>query len=473
MKHILSRYHPRYVRSLVYMMQASEYYPREFLAWYHRTGDFSNIEKRKHLMYTPKAVVLTFFAWILLIWGAVSAALLVFQAGLPGYISAIIGIVLAPFIVPYTLFLLILLLNWLQIPVESYIVARAKRTLQKHPAVKIAIAGSYGKTTMREILKTVISSGKRVAAPKGSHNTPLGIARFIEQLRGDEEVLVFEFGEYYSGDVMRLCRFVEPQWGIVTGVNEAHLERFGSLENTAKTIFELGEYLDRSPLYVNAEDTLVRARAKSNYVPYDRNGAGQWKVVGATTAIDGTTIDFSHNDNSVRVHSKLLGLHNIGPISAAADIASKLGLSDEQIRHGISQTKPFEHRMQPRSEGGVTMIDDSYNGNPDGVRVAIEFLKTLQGRRRWYVTPGLVEMGSRKEEVHRTIGRQLAEAKIEKVVLMRNSVTPFIEQGLKEAGYTGEMIWFDDAVMAFRALPTMTLSGDVVLIQNDWPDQYF
>jgi UDP-N-acetylmuramyl pentapeptide synthase len=75
--------------------------------------------------------------------------------------------------------------------------------------------------------------------------------------------------------------------------------------------------------------------------------------------------------------------------------------------------------------------------------------------------------------VHKTIGRELAEAKIEKVVLMRNSVTPFIEQGLKEAGYSGEIIWFNDALVAFKSLPTLTLEGDVVLIQNDWPDQYF
>jgi UDP-N-acetylmuramoyl-tripeptide--D-alanyl-D-alanine ligase len=292
-------------------------------------------------------------------------------------------------------------------------------------------------------------------------------------LRGDEEVLVFEFGEYYQGDILRLCRFVEPDWGVITGVNEAHLERFGSLENAAKTIFELADYLKDKPMYVNAENAIVRAHARSTYVAYGRSGAGEWKVDTAATGIEGTNIDFSHGSEKIRAHSRLLGLHNVGPISAAADIASKLGLSDEQIREGISHTKPFDHRLQPRVDGGVTMIDDSYNGNPDGARVAIEFLKTLHGHRRWYVTPGLVETGSRKEEVHKAIGRELAEAGIEKVVLMRDSVTPYIEQGLKDAGYKGEIIWFDDAVVAFRALPTMTVSGDVVLIQNDWPDQYF
>jgi len=472
MKNILSRYHPRYVRALIYMMQANEYYPREFLSWYHRTSDFSNIEKRKHLVYTPKAILLTIFAWISALWSAFTSGYLVFEIGLPGYVSAAIGIVLAPFIVPYTLFILMLVLNALQTPVEWFIISEAKRILKKHPAVKIAVAGSYGKTTMREILKTVISNGKRVAAPGGSHNTPLAIARFIKSLRGDEEVLVFEFGEYYPGDIMRLCKFVEPQWGVITGVNEAHLERFGSVENAANTVFELADYLKDGPVYVNAESTVADPRAKPSHIRYGRSGAGDWHVKNSATGIEGTVIDFEHAGAMLRARSKLLGLHNVGPISAAADIASKLGLSDEQVREGISLTRPFDHRMQPRIDGGVVMIDDSYNGNPDGARVAIEFLASLQGRR-WYVTPGLVEMGSRKEEVHKAIGRELAEANIEKVVLMRNSVTPFIEQGLKDAGHSGEVIWFDDALVAFKALPTLTVAGDIMLIQNDWPDQYF
>lgn len=473
MRSILSRYHPRYVRALIYMMQANEYYPREFIAWYHRSTDFSNIERRKHLVYTTKAVLLMIFAWVSLVWSAFTSGYFIYEAGVPGIVSAIAGVLISPFIVPYMLFILMLVLNALQIPIEWYIVAKAKKILQKHPAIKIAVAGSYGKTTMREILKTVISSGRRTASPGGSHNTPLGIARFIEHLRGDEEVLVFEFGEYYPGDIMRLCKFVEPQLGVITGVNEAHLERFKTLESAAKTIFELANYLHGKPVYINGSNTLVRTHAKVDHIRYDITGAGQWRVAAAETGLDGTVVDFSHAGNSLRAHSKLLGLHNVGPLSAAADIASHLGLSDEEIRHGISHTKPFDNRMQPRVEGGVTMIDDSYNGNPDGARVAIEFLKNLEGRRRWYVTPGLIEMGSRMEEVHRTIGQQLAEAGIEKVVLIRNSVTPFIGQGLQEAGYKGELVWFDDARSTYTALPTLTEEGDVVLIQNDWPDRYF
>lgn len=483
-KNLWTRYHPNYVRALIYMLQANEYYPFEYMAWYHRTSNFFNLEKRKKLVYTTKATLLTAFAWLSLVWSFVSSAFVVYKTGVPGIIAAVIGFVIAPFIVPYTLFLLILVLNWLQKPVEAYIIAGAKRKLRKHKAIKIAIAGSFGKTTMREIVKTVLSEGKRVASPGGSHNTPLAIARFINSLSGNEEVLIFEFGEYYPGDIKKLCRFVEPDWGVITGVNEAHLERFGTVERARNTIFELADYLKKKAgafskgslkqeilVYVNTEGA-VKPDASSSYILYGRKGTENWKAETATTGIEGTIIDFSHLGKHVQTHSRLLGLHNVGPLAASADIASRIGLSDEQIQAGISRTIPFEHRMQPRIDGGVIWIDDSYNGNPDGVAAAIEFLKTLKGHRRWYVTPGLVEMGSRKEAIHREMGRQLAEAEIEKVVLIKDSVTPYIEEGLKEAGYKGSIEWFDYGPTAYNALPKMTVAGDVILIQNDWPDQY-
>src|SRR3989344_4805741 len=214
MKALFSRYHPRYMRSLVYMLQASEYNIRDYLAWYGRTRDFSRVEKRKRLEKTPKAVGL----------------LITFQ-----------------FVLPYVLAVAILVLRVIQWPVERYITSQAARALARHPAVKIAIAGSFGKTSMREILKTVLAEGKKVAAPPGSYNTPLGIAQFVRTLSGDEDVLIFEFGEYYPGDVRKLCELVEPHLGIITGINEAHLEKFKTIERTAATIFELADYLSEGP----------------------------------------------------------------------------------------------------------------------------------------------------------------------------------------------------------------------------------
>lgn len=470
----LSHYHPRYVRSLVYMLQASEYGIRDYLRWYDRVRDFRHVEHRKHLIKTPKATAILALAWmILLVFYAVGiVALWVYSEPFKYIFFA--GILLGtPYVLGYAIIIPLVLLTILQWPVERAIIAKARRKLDRHKAVNIAIAGSFGKTSMREILKTVLAEGKRVAAPTHSYNTPLGISEFVKTLTGDEEILLFELGEYYPGDIKKLCDLVRPQWGIITGVNEAHLEKFGSLDSTAATIFELAESLDDHPLYINGESALALKRTLPHHIVYSRAGAGNWKVEDAHTDISGTGFTIVNGEHRIRAASKLLGLHQVGPIAAATDVASRLGLSPDQIGAGIRALRPFEHRLEPKDDGsGVITLDDSYNGNPDGVKAVIEFLASLTHHRRFYVTPGLVEMGSRTEAVHKNIGRMLAKAGIEKVVLIKNSVTPFIAQGLTEAGYGGETLWFDSGPAALAALPHMTVQGDVVLLQNDWPDQY-
>lgn len=474
MKNLLSRYRPRYIRSLIYMLQASEYDIREYLAWLGRVEDFSAVEKRKRLDKTPKALSLlalawlTLLSWIVAIMGYANAT----GSDVPLVVGAVI-VIFSPFYLPYLILIPLFIIQIIQRPIEAFIIARARRALTKHPATKIAIAGSFGKTTMREILKTVLAEGKKVAAPPKNHNTPLGISRFVETLAGDEEMLIFELGEYYPGDIRALAELVRPDIGIITGVNEAHLQRFKTLERASATIFELADYLGEKPVYVNGESDLARRSAREGHILYSRAGVGSAKVEHPQTDLSGLSFTLVAGSSRLELSSSLLGLHQIGPLAAAACIATRLGLSPEQIKAGIAKTRPFDHRLAPSTDAaGVVTIDDSYNGNPDGARASISFLATLAGRRRWYVTPGLVETGARAGEIHRDIGRQLAQAKIEKVVLVKNSVTPFIERGLREAGYGGEMVWFDEALQTFAALPSLTAAGDVVLLQNDWPDNY-
>lgn len=475
----LSRYRPVYIRSLVYMLQQSEYNIRDYLKWYYRTKDFSRVEQRRHLVKTPKAILLMITGWIILLvfWGL--EIVLLWFGNTPYWgLAALALILLAPSLVAYLITLPLALARFfIQRPIEYFLLKQTQKKLAGHTAVKIAIAGSFGKTGMREILKTVLSQGKKVAAPPESFNTPLGIRKFVQGLKGDEEVLVFEFGEYYPGDVKALCQLVDPQWGVITGVNEAHLEKFKNLDATAKTIFELADWLGAKKqnglLYINGESELALKNARAGDRVYDRRGAGEWKVEDAKSDLAGTSFVLMKGDTALRLHSGLLGLHQIGPLAAAADIAFHLGLSVQEVERGIGLTKPFSHRLEPKTDAaGVVTLDDSYNGNPDGVRAVIDFLASLQGYRRWYVTPGLVEMGSRTKAVHTEIGNRLAQAHIEKVILIKNSVTPFLAEGLQEAHYKGEILWFDDALSAFAALPHLTIKGDVVLLQNDWPDQY-
>jgi len=446
----------------------------EYFAWLARVESFLTVEKRKRLTKFEKATGLLVLGWVCwFLIASLAGWIVVTSKAVHGYILGALILFLSPILLSYVIVIPLLLLQLtIQRPIEYITIQRAKRKLAKHKGVKIAIAGSFGKTSMREILRTVLSEDKNVSAPPHSYNTLLGISHFIQTLQGDEDVLVFEFGEYYPGDVKKLCNLVHPDIGIITGVNEAHLQKFKTLEKTTKTIFELADELGTKLVYVNGESELAQKNAREGHLIYSRRGVGEWKVMNARSDLSGTSFSLEKDGIATNITSLLLGLHQIGPLAVSVDLARRLGATPSQIRAGTSKTKPFDHRLQLKVDrNGVTTLDDSYNGNPDGVKAVIAFLASLKGRR-FYVTPGLVEMGSKKEEVHRDIGKELVRAGIEQVILIKNSVTPFIEEGLRTAKYKGEITWFDDGPSAYAALPHMIVKGDIILLQNDWPDQY-
>ena len=147
-------------------------------------------------------------------------------------------------------------------------------------------------------------------------------------------------------------------------------------------------------------------------------------------------------------------------------------MTPKQVEAGLAKTQPFEHRMQPYQLGGAWIIDDTYNGNLEGVRAGTELLASLEAKRKFYVTPGLVDQGGEKERVHIEVGELIAVAKPDIVVLMKNTVTAFIEQGLIKGGFNGELRIEPEPLEFYKNLEHFVAAGDVILMQNDWTDNY-
>jgi UDP-N-acetylmuramoyl-tripeptide--D-alanyl-D-alanine ligase len=138
----------------------------------------------------------------------------------------------------------------------------------------------------------------------------------------------------------------------------------------------------------------------------------------------------------------------------------------------VSKTKPYQHRLQPYELNGAWVIDDTYNGNLEGIKAGTALLRDLKAKRKIYVTPGLVDQGEENERVHIEVGKAIAQAKPDLVVLMKNSVTSYIKKGLKKGEYKGEVQVKDDPLDFYVNLKHLVASGDLVLMQNDWPDNY-
>lgn len=471
-----TRYLPRYIDSLLYMLQTTEYRADRYLAWLHRTTDFRRVMHRGRLQWTAKTWLLGGYLWAVSFILFVGVGLLAVEAYSLAewwlWTAAAAVVLVTPLVLAYGILLPVAIGHvFIQDPRERAIVRRAGKLLADHPAIRIAVVGSFGKTTAKEMLTTVLGTGFKVAATPGNMNTPIGISRFVSRLKGDEEILVFEYGEEQVGDVRALARLTHPDKAIITGINEAHLESFGSLDRTVETIFEIADFVASDGLYKNDESRLVHDAKEFGGQVYSRKGAAGWSVTAAKTSVEGTSFTLTKESQRIKVHTGLVGLHTIGVTSAVAALAAELGLTPKQIETGLRKVLPFEHRMAPRPLHGAWIIDDTYNGNSEGVKAGLAFLKESGAKRRVYVTPGLVEQGSETEAVHAAIGEQAAGS-ADVVVLMRNSVTAYIEQGLKKKRFKGKLIIQDDPLEFYSNLEHFVAAGDIILMQNDWTDNY-
>ncbi len=357
--------------------------------------------------------------------------------------------------------------------IKELTIYRAKIKIKKFKQLKvIGVAGSYGKTGMKEFIASVVEQKFNTLKTEGSVNTPFAIADLIlKKLTPETEVFIVEMGEYYRGDIKNICQITRPDIGVITGINEAHLERLRSIDNTVLTIFEIVENMNPEGMVVlNGKDRFV----KTNYKRFVKNQEAYLYQDRSNVEFDEDMPGYVLNVLKSKVFFPLLGEFNLDKLDGAIWIGKKLGLSDSQIINGVKNIKSVPHRLQPIVNPTLKalIIDDSYNGNPDGVREAIKTLGLFKNRRKIYVTPGLVEMGEKSPEIHYNIGVGLAGT-ADLVVLIKNSVTPDIERGLLKKGFNRKnIVWFDSAEEAYKNVKNFAKPGTVVLLQNDWPDNY-
>jgi UDP-N-acetylmuramoyl-tripeptide--D-alanyl-D-alanine ligase len=450
-------------------------------AWSGRTRP----EVKKPLVWTKKALLTTALSLALVavtLGPLVAAWLRQPSEGL----SAILLIVLGAFglgHIPAVYLNLATLILWpFQAVVKWAIVqAAAMRLRQRSDLIVVGVTGSYGKTSTKEILATLLGARYRVCKTTGSVNTPVGIARTVLRgLRPDDQVFVVEMGAYVPGNIRDLARLARPRIGVLTAIGEQHLERFGSVENIAKTKYELIEALPADGLAVfNADNAGCRAlAARTHHVPVrtyglDADGAPDVTAVDIRTSAEGTAFTVrAVGHGEAAFTSPLLGRHNVANVLAATAVALELGLSLDEIAAAARSLEPVEHRLQLiHGQGGVTVIDDAYNSNPAGARAALAVLAEFPGRKV-LVTPGMVELGTMLDERHAELGREAA-AVCDYVILIGRRRTTAIAEGALAAGFPADHLFVVPTLKEATAqLGRLVSAGDVVLFENDLPDQY-
>ena len=370
----------------------------------------------------------------------------------------------------------------LALPIERlifhlYFKDAEKKLLENPRLIRIGITGSYGKTSTKFILAEILSQKYNVLATPASFNTPMGVTRIIrERLTPSHQVFIGEMGARHVGEIKELSRLVHPQIGILTAVGPQHLDTFKTIQRIEKTKYELIDALPPDGLAVFLEDGGIVSRlyekTQKNKILVGKEGGEAW-ATGISVSPQGSHFTLHLKDwEPFPCETPLLGEHNIRNILTASAVAKHLGLNREQIRRGIQQLRPVEHRLQLlKTAGGVTVIDDAFNTNPRSSKEALKVLSSFPGRRV-IVTPGMVELGQEEEKYNREFGRNMAQS-VDVAVLVGKRHTAPIRKGLEEQGFPAENIHVAASLdEAIRIVNGILRPGDVVMYENDLPDHY-
>lgn len=383
---------------------------------------------------------------------------------------------LTPLIAPFVLVLAALVNKPFETANNRRYIARTKQLLEKSGVIKIGITGSYGKTSVKNILTTILSRKYRVLATPESYNTPLGVSLAVRNLDTTHDIFIAEMGARHKGDISDLAGLVKPQYAVLTGVNNQHLETFGTEEAIKNTKFELFENLSENGYgFFSADnDGSKELYGKFDGEKYLAGINGEYvRAENIRTDENGMSFVLKINgENGVDCNTVLLGKHNISNICLAAAVAYKIGLTPAEIADGINMLKAVNHRLELMiNNRGIKIIDDSYNGNRDGVKAALDVLSNFNGRKI-VVTPGLVELGKDENVANYEMGKQLAVSADIVMVIGRHNAEMLI-QGLYDGGKTNDDILFaKNLEKGNEKLNEILKEGDVVLFENDLPDTY-
>lgn len=371
--------------------------------------------------------------------------------------------------------------NVLNQPIEQRInnkfINEAKQILADSPNLTVVgITGSFGKTSTKYFLHALLSAQYNVLATPGSVNTPLGLVRIIrENLKPSHEVFIAEMGAKNVGDIQELCELVHPRIGILTSIGPQHLETFKTVENIVSTKFELADALPADGfICLNTDNEYIAGRAVTNTktVSYGvaDGSAADYRGSDITVGLSGSTFTVTAPDGeSCTYTTRLLGSHNIQNLVGCIALAHTLGIPLKKLVYPVRLLKPVEHRLELLPNG---FIDDAYNANPVGFKAAMDVLAGFPGQRV-LVTPGMVELGDKQDELNEECGAYAAD-KCDYAVLVGVKQAPPLEKGLLSAGFPPERLYIaktlQDGLNWVAALPAE--GPRTVLLENDLPDNF-
>lgn len=370
---------------------------------------------------------------------------------------------------------------------ERRTLAEAKHHLARFSHLKtIGITGSYGKTSTKEFLATLLVEQFVVAKTPDNNNTAIGLARaVVAQITPETELFVGEYGAYRQGEIRAMTEVLRPQIAVITAISPQHLELFRTLENTIKAKYELVQALPVGGLAIfNADNENVREMAKwfkgqkrfyslkgRIQVSGERCAYLAMDIKQTAKSLTFTLVD-NRQDKAVKqeVSLDLRGAQHVGNFLAAAAVASELGLALTEIARRAKHITPLLGNMFPlEGNDGVYLIDDSYSANPDGFIAALDYLSCVKKGRKFVVARSMQELGSEATAAHRSVGEKMAKQADWFILLDRNHEDDYRAGiGRDKKGKTQVKI-AETPAAAIQFLQSEVQRGDTVLLEGRMP----
>lgn len=433
---------------------------------------------KKPLVYTARVKRMMTTFWILIALLIVAGVLVSDRKTDSPWIYIFIGsaLYLTPILVPLS--------NIINKPIEkavqTHYINDAKRMLADMPSLhKVGITGSYGKTSMKFYLSELLGSQYETLKTPESFNTPMGVTITIRRdLRPTHEYFICEMGARRVREINELCEIAHPHDGIITSVGPQHLETFRSVENVLNTKFELADSVQASggKIYLNGDNELIRSKAPQykNAVLYGLHESCHYRGSDVSVSDKGTEFTVTAPDgSSCRYTTKLLGEHSVQNLLGAIAYCHGTGIALEKLVIPVRKIAAVPHRLQLLDKGGgLTFIDDAYNSNPSGCRAALNVLGLFDACRI-LVTPGMVELGEKQDELNREFGSEAAKV-CDYIALVGKKQTEPIFSGIQNAGFDMSRVFVCDTLgeALGKVSSVVTDKKKIVLLENDLPDNY-
>lgn len=365
---------------------------------------------------------------------------------------------------------------------QRHFIGEAMKKLDLVSPYIIGITGSYGKTSTKNALGSLLNvTLGGTFWPKDGTNTDMGITREIRQsLKKGTRYAVIEMGAYARGSIARLCSLTPPQAGIITTVGVAHIDRFGDHDTIREAKSELAQAIPFEGILVCNGDNEGTRKIASEYPKrttllygYDnsRGDLDCW-IKEYHLSNSGTAFFLQWKDKIYRGHTSLMGKAALSNLTASFAMVCALGADPEYAIGAIANLKPVDNRLQVYRADEITYLRDAYNSNPEGFSDALDVLEMVEGKKKYLMTPGMVELGTLEKALHEKIGNKAGRV-CDYAIVVGETNRESLTKGLIAGGMGRDrIIHVEKREQAFSELESRLESGDVVLIENDLPDLY-